>query len=435
MPCTCDTPSQSFITLNQIAAPTRQTWRNEEWLAVPVIMAIDGVEMKGAVIPTEEFFAPSWNGVPVTFGHPADANGDFLTANTPETLDAYSVGYIFGTVFTGGKLKAEAWVNIAQAEVLREGSIEALESGGLKIDVSTGYFAQHTQGDGVILHGNIKPDHLAILFDIAGACSIADGCGVRANQNRGKPMPKKTVLAAALATINSALGVGAGKVEADTSEESEFSKKLTIEANRRGSSDDFRQMVADLVSSDDSPFVPEDMYGLMDLSTETTKMLRNQYVQGFMETNEEAGTEPVATTTSTVATTTLESGDLNQQEGQTMPEQNTVPVVVPETKGAGVTLNEADQAALEFARNQFEEHRKALVARITGNSEMKAEQLEAMSVAMLQTVADGLRPAANYGVRAANQPLAAHESENEAESTKSMQAPDVFASMNTKAGA
>jgi len=31
--------------------------------------------------------------------------------------------------------------------------------------------------------------------------------------------------------------------------------------------------------------------------------------------------------------------------------------------------------------------------------------------------------------------LAAHESENEAESTKSMQAPDVFASMNTKAGA
>jgi len=424
MPCSCNKPSQQFITLNQVAAPTRKTWRDEEWLVVPVVMAKEGIEMNGAIIPEEEFFAPSWNGVPVTFGHPEDASGNFLSANSPDTLDDWGVGYIFGAEYTGGKLKAEAWVNINRAEELREGSIEALESGDLEIDVSTGYFAQHNQGDGVVIHEDIKPDHLAILFDIPGACSFEDGCGVRANQHRGGNMPKKTAIAAAIATLNSAFG---SQSQIDVNGEDQFQKDLKAEVNRRGQPDDFRQMVADLISSEDSPFVPEDMYGLVDLSIETVKMLRDQYISGnegdSPDTNESGeGQQPAS-----------EPGASTNQEGD-MPEEKT-PASKPEVNSQA-ELSAEDRQALDFARNQYAEHRNSLVSKIVGNSDMTEEQLAKMDVPTLETIANGLKPAVNYGARGATgQPLAVHgseEAEAEAETAKSMQAPNVFEAMKEK---
>jgi len=421
MPCSCNKPSQNFITLNQVAAPTRKTWRDEEWLVVPVVMAKEGVEMNGAIIPGEEFFAPSWNGVPVTFGHPEDAAGNFLSANSPDTLDDWGVGYIFGAEYTGGKLKAEAWININRAEELREGSIEALESGDLEIDVSTGYFAQHNQGDGVVIHEDIKPDHLAILFGIPGACSFEDGCGVRANQHEGEKMPKKTAIAAAIATLNSAFG---SQSQIDVNGEDQFQKDLKAEVNRRGQPDDFRQMVADLISSEDSPFVPEDMYGLVDLSIETVKMLRDQYINL-------GGEEPDTNSQDDDQQTASEPGAQNQQEGD-MPDEK-APVKEPEVNNQAA-LSDEDKQALEFARNQFAEHRNSLVKRIVGNSDMTEEQLKGMDVPTLETIANGLKPAVNYSARAAaGQPLAVNgEDEQEAETAKSMQAPNVFEAMSQK---
>lgn len=422
MPCTCPQPKtnkQSVITLNQVAAPERRTWRGQEWLVVPVVMAKVDVVMNGATIPADEFFAPSWNGVPVTFGHPEDANGDFLTANTPANLDVWGVGHIFSAEYTAGKLKADAWVNVERAEALRPGSVDALESGELEVDVSTGYFAEHQQGAGVVVHTDIKPDHLAILFDVPGACSFEDGCGVRANQHKGNDMPNQSKIAAAMATINKAFG---SSTELDANGQTEFDKALHAEANRRGASDDYRQMVADLVSWESSPFMPEDMYGLMDLTTDTMKSLRDQYAQGTMDVNGDGDEAPAATPESNEAP---EPGAANQQEGHDMPE-NKDPAAEPETNKAAA-LSDDDRAALDFARNQYAEHRKALTAKIAANSDMTAEQLEGMDVATLETVANGLRPAANYAVRGGNQPLATNADEAEAESTKAMQAPSVFA--------
>ena len=417
MPCTCETPTANkptIITLNQVAAPERRTWRNEEWLVVPVVMAKQGVIMNGATIPEEEFFAPSWNGVPVTFGHPEDGNGEFLSANSPEALDAWAVGYIFSTEFTGGKLKADAWVNVNRAEALRPGSVEALEAGDLQIDVSTGYFAEHQQGTGVIIHKDIKPDHLAVLFDIPGACSFADGCGVRANQHRGNNMTQKSKIAAAVATLNRAFG---SKTDLDANGKSDFDKKLEAEANRRGSPDDVRQMVADLVSIDTSPFMPEDMFGLMDLSRETMSMLVKQFAGTVDNNSDEGGNAPEGNAAP-------EPGAQSQEQEGNMPEDKT-----PAEKPAAneQVMTDEDRQALAFARNQYAEHRKGLVVKITGNSDMTDEQLKDMDVPTLETIAHGLKPAANYGVRGGGQPLATNEDEAEAESTKAMQAPNVFA--------
>lgn len=413
MPCSCKvepkTNNQNTITLNQVAAATRKGWREQEWLVVPVVMARSDVVMNGAVIPQDELFAPSWNGVPVTFGHPATESGDFLSANSPDALDDWGVGYIFGSAVDGVKLKGEAWINVELAEALRPGSIETLEGDELEIDVSTGYFAVHKQAGEQLLHTNVKPDHLAILFDIPGACSFEDGCGVRANQSEGFKMTEK--VRAAAAALNKAMG-GKDPFALQTNGEPQWVEALALEANRRGADDDFRQMVADLVSRDNSPFVPEDMYGLMDMSMETLKALRDSYTaegDPSPEGNHDAP-KPGA----------------NQNEGDDMP-QGKDPAAEPEKNNQGPVLSDEDKAALTFARNQYDEHRKGLVAKIQANSSMTEDQLLAMDVPTLETIANGLKPAANYSARGGREPLAVNEEEAEADSTKSMQAPNVFA--------
>lgn len=429
MPCSrqqTNNHQRSTMTLNQLAEPYRRSWRGEEWLVVPVVMAKLGVTMNGAQIPAEEFHPQSWNGSPVTFGHPEDEAGNELSANTPDVLDQWAVGTIFNSGYTGGKLKAEAWINVQQAEANRPGSVEALEAGELQVDVSTGYFAAHEQGDGVIIHRDIKPDHLAILFDVPGACSFADGCGVRANQSKGATMPqaetKQTALARAVATINKAFGTGEGL---DTNGQDDTLQAITLEANRRGASDDFRQMVADLVSLEASPFVPDDMFALFEMSYDTLKAIHSQYgTEGNMDNNRQEDNP-----------TAPEPGATNEQEGA-MPEENT-PAQEPETN-KDAALSDEDRQALQFARNQYAEHRKGLVDQITANSNMTAEQLEGMDVPTLETVANGLRPVANYSVRggAGSEPLQVNgaESEAEAEAAAAMTPPSLFDNTNKGEG-
>ena len=420
MPCSCKvepkTNNQSTITLNQIAAATRRVWRNQEWLVVPVVMARSDVVMNGAVIPQEELFAPSWNGVPVTFGHPATDDGDFLSANSPEVLDDWGVGYIFGAAVDGVKLKGEAWISLELAEALRPGSIDALEGEDLEIDVSTGYFAVHQEAGDQLLHINLKPDHLAILFDIPGACSFEDGCGVRANQKEGFKMTDK--VRAAVAALNKAMG-GKDPHALQTNGEPQWIEALTLETNRRGSSDDFRQIVADLISSDDSPFVPEDMFGVTDMSIETLKALRDNFIAAGDSSPDGNNDAPKPGA---------------NQEGGNMPEDK-IPAKEPEQNAQTPVLSDEDKAALAFARNQYDEHRKSLVAKIQANSSMTEDQLTAMDVPTLETIANGLKPSANYSVRGGKEPLAVNEGEAEADSTKSMVAPNIFAARNQKEGA
>jgi hypothetical protein len=65
------------------------------------------------------------------------------------------------------------------------------------VDVSTAYFCDFQAEAGVFnnvsyagVQRNLRPDHLAILLDQTGACSIADGCGApRVNAQEGDCSP------------------------------------------------------------------------------------------------------------------------------------------------------------------------------------------------------------------------------------------------------
>ncbi|MCH7979611.1 MAG: hypothetical protein IH935_11645 [Acidobacteria bacterium] len=98
---------------------------------------------------------------------------------------------ILRTTVNSGKLQAEGWFDVDRLMRLDNRILNALHS-GRKIELSTGLFIDNEKAEeGADFEGkpyafiarNYRPDHLAILSDQVGACSIRDGCGVMVNQS------------------------------------------------------------------------------------------------------------------------------------------------------------------------------------------------------------------------------------------------------------
>jgi hypothetical protein len=122
-----------------------------------------------------------WNGRPVVLGHPAK-DGAQISANDPGVLDERQLGSIFNTRMLNGKLTMEAWVDpalvtkLGGAELMRrlERMTEVSVGAYVALEKTSGKFqGQDYQG----IWKEIGPDHLALLPDSVGACSIEMGCG------------------------------------------------------------------------------------------------------------------------------------------------------------------------------------------------------------------------------------------------------------------
>lgn len=216
-------------------------------LVVPVIMAKANVVMNEALLPLSEFNPEAWDGVPVTISHPV-SNGENVSATSPDQF-ANRIGHIFNTHVDGVNLKAEAYINIERAEDIAPGLVQSLLD-GVQIDVSTGYFADDEVKRGAVngrmynfVSHNISPNHLALLPDEMGACSWADGCGIRANRESDPEMKRLEAM------INKAV---------QKSIKSHFAPIKKLARNLRGDSDDRRQIIADLLASDETPYTPAD---------------------------------------------------------------------------------------------------------------------------------------------------------------------------------
>jgi len=172
---------------------TRQeTLQGDEYIVVPVVMMVHGVHSgsHGAVFHTTEELGKvpeSWNGIPVTIGHP-QVNGQYASANSPAVLSEWSVGTVFNTHMDGDQLKAEAWILKENMESMNPELLQRINDGE-RIEVSVGVFSDEEIIDGtfenetyVAIARNHRPDHLALLPDQVGACSIEDGCGIRVNK-------------------------------------------------------------------------------------------------------------------------------------------------------------------------------------------------------------------------------------------------------------
>ncbi|HUS88037.1 MAG TPA: DUF2213 domain-containing protein [Desulfosporosinus sp.] len=173
----------------------KDTMAGRDYLVAPMIMIKEGIA-NGASGPslytrTEiKKSAPTWNMKPVVVYHPK-INGVGVTACDPAVLTNQQVGIIMNATMEGDKLKAEAWLDEERCNAVDERILTAIANEQM-MELSTGLFSDEEPTSGEwegrryesVLR-NIQPDHLALLPDQIGACSIADGAGfLRLNSKR-----------------------------------------------------------------------------------------------------------------------------------------------------------------------------------------------------------------------------------------------------------
>lgn len=162
------------------------TQGGREFIVAPLTLIVPGV-LNGSqgplLYPIDEISrtASDWNGIPLTAGHP-QVGGYPVSATDPA---ARRIGTI-RNARANGKLTAEGWFDVEQTRQIDSRIIDSLTA-GKRIELSTGL---HTTNEpampGASFNGrqfdfvarDYRPDHVAILFDLVGACSVADGCGV-----------------------------------------------------------------------------------------------------------------------------------------------------------------------------------------------------------------------------------------------------------------
>lgn len=181
-------PQFQALTTNLVGMVRNETLEGRSYVVVPMVMIVEGV-LNGSngplYYPAEELakIPQVWNHKPAVVYHP-QMNGKALSACDPEVIENYKVGLIMNTTFDGKRLKAEAWLEPSRLAVVDNRVQEALDNNTM-MEVSTGLFTENEMTEGefngtayVGIARNYRPDHLAILPDQIGACSIQDGAGL-----------------------------------------------------------------------------------------------------------------------------------------------------------------------------------------------------------------------------------------------------------------
>lgn len=208
------TSNHRYVRLTGLANGARlSTYQHEgaEHLVVPVVALVGDIVVRPLnssgpeFVPAQELAtAPaSWNGRPVMPDHPSNGTA---SANDPKTLEAQRFGWVFDSKFEDGRLKVNAYLDVARAERMGGDALRVVERcrAGEMVEVSVGAWITAERRDGMhngeryewIWRGPI-PDHLAMLPEGAeGACSANAGCGApRAAE--AQPETPRAVLRAA----------------------------------------------------------------------------------------------------------------------------------------------------------------------------------------------------------------------------------------------
>lgn len=184
-----------------IAGVKRVLWGGVEWFVANIVSIVPGVlnGSQGSLRYTPAEIAAKtkhWDDIPITVYHPF-ADGKHVSANYRGVWNRQGVGWLRRSVFNG-RLSHKGWFNAKKTHQVDKRVYQALadcaDNGYCKpMEVSTGLFT-----DNIPLVGtyngkshewdatNHQPDHLAVLPDQIGACSVADGCGLMVNVN-GSP--------------------------------------------------------------------------------------------------------------------------------------------------------------------------------------------------------------------------------------------------------
>lgn len=165
-------------------------YQGKDYLVAPLSLIVEGVlnGSKGALhYPMTEMkkSCQAWNNTPIVVYHPMDAMGRPQRAKgNPDVLNRSGIGVVRNARISGNKLVAEGWFDLSRTQKIDSRVYNALLS-QQKMELSTGLDTDNEQKQGVwngrnyvMIARNYRPDHLAILPDQIGACSVQDGCGL-----------------------------------------------------------------------------------------------------------------------------------------------------------------------------------------------------------------------------------------------------------------
>lgn len=173
---------------NLVGAQNRyETLNGKQYLVVPTVMMTEGVHdgSQGPLFYSKDLLSRDpdvWNHKPLTLYHPLN-NG---SACTKETLETQGLGMMLNSS-SDGRLKTESWFD---DELFKQRDPETRQRVLNKemVEVSTGIKVETDNKPGVFNGEPYKatvlsmlPDHLAVLPDQKGACSVEDGAGLVRN--------------------------------------------------------------------------------------------------------------------------------------------------------------------------------------------------------------------------------------------------------------
>lgn len=177
----------------------REMLEGREHLVVPTVMMVEGVlaGSDGPLLYLAEDFKENpqlWDHKPIVVYHPEE-NGHGVSACDADIINSQKIGVLLNTRSVGKKLKTESWIDIERANAIDARIVEAIEA-KKPMDVSTGLWVDREDVEGEYngrayegIARNYVPDHLAVLPDQKGACSIEDGAGLLLNHAK----PEKAI--------------------------------------------------------------------------------------------------------------------------------------------------------------------------------------------------------------------------------------------------
>ena len=184
------------IAVNAGGKTRREYLNGREYLVAPLRLIVPGVleGSNGRILYTREENnrdTHAWNGLPLVAYHPYKDNRP-VSARDPAILAAQGLGFVFSAK-SEDNLDAEGWFDVQNTtaydrRLSAQDRILPRLMAGKSIELSTGLFLERHPQSGVhngraydYVAKNYKPDHVAVLPDQTGACSLKDGCGVLVN--------------------------------------------------------------------------------------------------------------------------------------------------------------------------------------------------------------------------------------------------------------
>lgn len=304
----------------------REKMEDREYLVVPMIMITHGVHAgsKGPMYyPGDELNRRPevWNHKPIVVYHP-EIDGQQVSACDPKILNEQKVGVILNSKYKGDKLHAEAWIDEARAKLVDKRVIDAIENKKM-MEVSTGLFADAEQTEGEYkgksykgIARNFGPDHLALLPDKVGACSIADGAGFLRNEQQTKHDVER-VISQAVTDAVKRFGL------------------LSNEMSHSNIRDALFNALRDSLRRDDNQPMAwiEDVYDEFFIYSDQGKLFRQTYTANDTQVTIEGSPEEVVRVTEYRTPSGSFVGNVNSQETDSMSKEEMVTAIIGNESG------------------------------------------------------------------------------------------------------